>query len=76
MISAVLLSLVLTTEPTKFCRGWERGWRMGMCADELQCVPLTPPACPVPVAGKDQFFDGVERGYEAGRIVAKKLRKK
>lgn len=86
-MTALLVALLLGTPPGMavgnpgwgngtYCGGYQMGFTLGWCADDMGICPNPPPPpCPPPVPGKTGYADGQVRGYEVGKAAKAKLPK-
>jgi len=66
IILTFLMSFVVYSQ-TNYSKGWEKGYKAGYCYQDYGCTSPIPPVSPVPMAGKDTYQDGYNRGFVRGK---------
>lgn len=60
------LFLSITSEQSKFCEGYEAGYKRGYCYEIFGCLEPIPPNCPIPEIHESTYEDGYNRGFQDG----------
>jgi len=58
---------VILKKESKYCDGWEKGYKAGWCYEIVNCIEPIVPVCPVPKPGLDTYEDGYNRGFTQGK---------
>jgi len=66
IVLAFFMSFVVYSQ-TDYSNGWKKGYKAGYCYQDYGCTSPIPPVSPVPMAGKNTYQDGYNRGFTIGK---------